>query len=156
MTEDRSIFLTKVYAKLSAYCAYQDRCTAEVEAKMKEFELSTEETILMEKRLTEERFLDDDRYAESIVRGKFFHKKWGKQKIRFLLKQKGISEAVIQKKLQLISPEEYWDAVRHLTEKKLRELGIIEKPDFHQKQKVSRFLAQKGFEFSVISEVLSE
>ena len=57
--------------KLESWCAYQDRCSSEVILKLKSFELSSDQEQKLIDYLTLNRFLDDQRYADSIVSGKF-------------------------------------------------------------------------------------
>ena len=75
--QDKKLFpFQEIKQKLVNYCVYQDRCHAEVEQKMKEFVLipeAKEEIILY---LIKENYLNEERFAKSFTRGKFYIKKW--------------------------------------------------------------------------------
>ena len=72
--------------RIQSFCAIQDRCQWEVKKKMKEWGISDEiiENILTD--LILEKFVDEQRFAESFCRGKFKIKRWGKIKIKNELK----------------------------------------------------------------------
>src|SRR6185436_5102595 len=89
--------LTKeqVYQKLRHYCAYQDRCHAEVKTKAYSLGIKKGDVEELTSRLIEEGCLDEERYARAFAGGKFRMKQWGKMKIRAELKQRRISEHCI-------------------------------------------------------------
>ncbi len=71
----------EVLEKLRHYCAYQERSRLQVERKMKQ--LGSEEgdlTFLVEK-LTEENFLNEERFVKQFVRSRAAAKGWGPRKI---------------------------------------------------------------------------
>ena len=51
--------------KLEAYCAYQDRCHYEVRTKLMQWNLSIEQQDQLISDLISNRFLDEERFAES-------------------------------------------------------------------------------------------
>ena len=74
--------------KLRHYCAYQERCHAEVKEKLYSFGLRkqmVEESIAQ---LIEEDYLNEERFAIQFAGGKFRMKQWGRVKIKHELKQK--------------------------------------------------------------------
>jgi regulatory protein len=91
-------------AKLEAYCAYQERCSQEIHKKLDSWGLSFEDCTEIIRVLKENRFFDDVRFCESFVSGKVRIKRWGRIKIRYELKLKGIKEEVIRKALSEIDP----------------------------------------------------
>ena len=145
--------LQDIKAKLAKYCAYQERCTDEVLRKLDTFQLTEDQIIELMRWLATESFLDDKRYAHQFVHGKFRLKKWGKIKIRYELKRKGILEKFIENALETeISDQEYLQTVQDLAEKKKRSLG--DKKDLLTQKKLQNYLSQKGYEWEVIKEVL--
>ena len=57
--------------KMESWCAYQDRCTFEVEQKLASWNIPTEQQNQIILHLQSNRFLDDKRFVESFVSGKF-------------------------------------------------------------------------------------
>lgn len=142
-------------AKIEAYCAYQERCQYEVATKLYAWGIVGEQQDQLISDLIVNRFLDEERFAEAYVSGKFRIKRWGRIKIRQHLKQKQISEYSIKKGLASIDMEEYYASIAHLIERKSADLEAETDP-WKKKAKIVRFLASKGYEQELIYEVLGE
>ena len=102
--------------------------------------------------LVENGFLNGERYAKSFVSGKFRINKWGKIKIRQALLQKGFSESDIKIGFLEIDKEEYRKTIQCLANKQLPKIKA--KNEFERKQKLSLYLQQKGYELSMIYELV--
>lgn len=138
-------------AKLEAYCAYQERCTKEIQKKLEDWGLSFDDSAEILRSLQENRFFDDVRFCESFVSGKVRIKRWGRIKIRYELKLKGIKEEFIRKALSEIDPLVYEENLKELTQRKWAE---TKGDEWTRKAKLHRFLASKGYENDLISEAL--
>lgn len=97
--------------------------------------------------LIEHDFLNEERYANSFVRGKFKHKKWGKIKIINELNFKGVSSYNINKAMLQIEVDQYQKTIASLAQKKVASLKGIEKNI--RFKKTVRYLQQKGFELDL-------
>jgi regulatory protein len=106
-------------------------------------------------KLIEENYLNEERFATAFAGGRFRLKQWGKVKIKYELKQKQVSEYCIKKALASISEMDYLKTVQKLFAAKLSTLKS-EKNSFVKKKKILDYLLQKGFEASIINELLSE
>lgn len=152
--ESKYSFL-EVKAKLEALCAYQERCSYELEQKMIKWGLSKEDRDALLAHLISYNFLSEERFAEAYVSGKFRIKKWGRIKIRNGLKQKRISDYSIQQGMSLIEEEEYWNHLIHLADRKFRTLtGASD--DYPTRVKLYRFLNGKGYEQDLIKDAVEE
>lgn len=140
--------------KLKRYCAYQERCHQEVVDKLYKLGLYKSQVDAVVLTLLQENFLNEQRFAEAFVSGKFRIKRWGRTKIVGQLKQKRISDYCIKKGLEQIDNNEYFDTMNYWIERKLRESK--ETDDYKKKGKVAAFLIQKGFESGLVWEVLRE
>jgi len=140
--------------KLKKYCAYQERSHKEVVDKLYKLGLykSQVDEVLLE--LIQDDFLNEERFAEAFVSGKFRIKRWGRIKIKSHLKQKNISDYCIKKGMGVIDEAEYLETLNYWVERKTRE--IKEADTFKKKGKIASFLMQKGFESFLIWEVLNE
>lgn len=139
--------------KLKRYCAYQERCHQEVVDRAYKIGLYKEQVNEAVITLIQENFLNEERYAEAYVSGKFRIKRWGRIKIVRSLKQKKISEYCIKKGLNLIEETEYLETLQYWIERK--EMEIKEADSFKKKGKIAAFLMQKGFEPSLVWEELN-
>lgn len=139
---------------MASYCAYQERCFSEVEKKMETFELSEEENQEIIDWLVADKFLDEERYAASFVRGKFNHKKWGKNKIKTALRQKGIPNSLITNSLKEIAAEDYYETILSLLKKKNQ---LLSETDSHKrKHKLYNYALSKGYESEVVFNALDD
>lgn len=135
------------HAKL--YCAYQERCHKETKEKLYSFGLSRNDADRIISQLIEEDYLNEQRFAAAYARGKFRMKQWGRSKIRYELKQKGVSEYCIKKAMTEIDDHEYEKTLLRLIELKAKELKS-EKNVFTRKKKIRDYLMQKGYEYDLI------
>ncbi len=144
----------EVFSTISRYCLYQERSHKEVRNKLYELGCTTPEVEENISELIQKDMLNEERYARAIARGKFRMKQWGKRKIIEQLKFQQVSEYCIKKGLSEIDESEYFDTAKKLAEKKLGE--VKGGKEYIRKQKVYRYLTQKGYESQVINSALNE
>jgi len=145
----------QVYLKVSAWCAYQDRCYAEVEKKLASYAIDEETSYQIISKLREENFIDEARYARSYAGGKFRIKHWGKLKIAAQLKARQIGSRLIQEAIESEIPDDdYRNTLHKILASKLQELTEDSKAIAAQKAK--QFAFQKGYEIWLITDVLNE
>ena len=140
--------------KIKQYCAYQERCHAEVRDKLYSFGLHKNEVEEIISTLITENYLNEERFAVHFAGGKFRMKQWGKHKIKQALKLRQVSDYCINKALKDIDTREYERTFQKLTEQKLKTLKG-EKNIFIKKRKLQDFLLQKGYESDLIRKALS-
>jgi regulatory protein len=143
----------QAFLKIASFCAYQERCHQEVREKLHTFALTAEEIEEVISRLIEENFLNEQRFAIAYAGGKFRVKDWGKIKIRYELQQRNISTYCIQKALESIDTEEYYEKLTLLAQKKIAQEQLRTLQD---KQKLYTYLSSKGYESNLIQEVLRD
>lgn len=153
MSEKKVFTFEEIKQKLINYCIYQDRCHKDVELKMREFMLIPEAKDELMLFLINENYLNEERFARSYTRGKFYIKKWGRNKIRINLLQKGINERLIVKSFEEINEEDYIKTIKKDIEKLLPTYKGLQ--EYQKKQKVIKFLITKGFEYDIILQELS-
>jgi len=150
----KSISKKEALQKLASYCAYQDRCLQEVQQKLREYDLVQEEMDWVVESLIAEKFLDEQRFASTFCRSKFNHKKWGRNKIRYALKGKGIEEKLIAKGLLEINEQAYCETLSDLLEKKKK--TIKDKEPFKVKKKLYAYAVGKGFEAELVRSTITQ
>lgn len=154
MNEKKSYTFLEIKQKMVNYCVYQDRCHKEVEQKMRDFLLIEEarEEILLY--LMKENYLNEERFTRSYIRGKFYMKSWGRNKIRNHLKFKGIGEKLINAGFEEIEEEDY--------EKTLEKLYVGYKDkikglqEYQKRSKTIKYLLAKGFEYEEITDLIKK
>ena len=138
--------------KLQRYCAYQDRCHAEVRSKLLDLGVygDTLEQIMAE--LITDNFLNEERFARSYARGKFNIKRWGRIRITQELKKRKITDYCIRKAMEEIEEGDYQKTLHQLIEKKASQM---EDPfSFQNKAKIAAFLIRRGFESKLVWEAI--
>lgn len=138
--------------KIQRFCAYQERCHQEVEKKLSSFGLGEEARGQLILELIQENFLNEERFASAYVSGKFRIKKWGKKKIQLKLKEKAVSDYCINKAMAEIDEEEYLKTLEEVINYKWRQ--VKDKDAYKKKGKVANYAYSRGFESSLIWEIL--
>ena len=144
----------QVLDKMAKYCAYQERCVKDVRDKLKTFEIPEEEKTKILDYLLDNRFVNDERFAKSFVRGKVNQSGWGVNKIRFHLIQKGIDKDIIEDALGQTDKEVYRQRLIDILKTKTK--TIKADSDFEKKRKLAAYAMQKGFEGALVWEVLKD
>jgi regulatory protein len=151
--EKKRIPLSEAIIKIRTYCNYRERCHKEVREKLYDLGLWKRDVDLALMQMMDENLLNEERYARSYVRGHFYNKKWGKRKINYELKSKQIHDRLIQMAFEEIDEAEYAVMIKKLIAQKSKE---VKGSSFEKQQKVSRYLAQKGYDFNDFGPTLRE
>lgn len=130
------------------YCSLQERSQQQVRDKLYDWGLYGDDVEEVISWLISEDFINEERFAESYVRGHFNLKKWGRIKIKQGLEQKKISDYCIKTGMKQIDNEDYQNTINSLLEKKWKTLK--ESNLYIKKQKAVRYLLQKGYEADLI------
>ena len=138
--------------KAATYASRCEHCESEVREKLLIWGGSNEETEKIIAYLVEERYIDNQRYANSYTRDKFRFNHWGKYKISMMLRSKDIGNDVIEEALNQIEEEEYLEKLEQIIKDKLRSLKYSS--EYEKKGKLFKFAQSRGFESSAISKVI--
>ena len=149
--------LTKeqAFQKLKHFCAYQERCHSEVKEKLFGYGLRANEVDELISTLITENYLNEERFAIQFAGGRYRLKKWGRNKIRYELKSRQVSEYCIRKALKEIPEDEYYETLLKLAHKRWEELKR-EKNRFTKLKKARDFLLQKGYEQALVQDALKQ
>lgn len=148
--------LTKEQAlqKVKQYCAYQERSHTEVKQKLWDLGIHPAMHDEMISALIEEDYLNEERFAKAFAGGKFRMKDWGRKKIIYALKEKGVSEYNIRKAMKEIDEEAYDETLLELAKKKY---DLLKKEQYLvRKKKTMDYLVQKGYEYEKVNSILNK
>ena len=140
--------------KLKKYCVYQERCHAEVKKKLYEMGMIKSSIDKIIGILVSENFLNESRFANQFVSGKFNIKGWGKYKIINEMKIKSISDYDINNAISKINRNDYLNKIQILSEKKLMQLEKYTTKK--KKEKLYNFLNYRGWEIDLINEQIKK
>lgn len=144
----------QIIHKLESYCAYRERCEAEVRQKLFALNVENKAWDFYLNYLKENNFLNEERFAIAFTRGKFSMKNWGKRKIMQELQLKKIDTPKIRQSIEQIDDGMYYLRLQDLLFKKNK--AIKDADVLKRKQKLINFALQKGYEIDLINEALKE
>ncbi len=150
--DNKNIIREVLAEKARQYCAYRERCTHEVEEKLRALGADKATAAELTVRLREEGFIDNHRFATMFARGKFQNNHWGKVKIRAVLLKQRIPDHIIREALDAIEDETYLKSLQTLISNKIDELKTKNKK--HIREKTAAYCIQKGYEPSLVYETL--
>jgi regulatory protein len=140
--------------KLEHFCAYQERCHAEVISKLYDLKMTSDEMDSIVVQLIEGNFLNETRFACSYARGKHRIKHWGRIRITNELKARQISSTNITLALKEISAEEYENTFDQLSERCWN--TIQEKNNLKKRKKFCDYLLRRGYESNLVYDKVKE
>ena len=144
----------KTVQQIQRYCAFQDRSSFDVQEKLKKLGVPYPRMKELIAQLAEEGFLDDHRFVRSFVQGKFRQNKWGRIKIGYALKGKGIPDPLIREALENLDDEDYRNMLQTLISRKRKEIKT--ENNLNVRQKIINFALGKGYEMPLILDILKE
>lgn len=139
---------------LARYCAYQERCVQEVQTKMADLGLMPSDFPDYLQWLAKNNYLHEGRFAEIYVRSKFNQKHWGRQKINFELRKRGISESLVLSAWESINDSAYTEQLNQLIRKKKASLKSGTPVQMYQKCVL--YAQSKGYEINLIHQHVKE
>ena len=137
---------------LANYCSQAERCLFDVRKKLQTANLSDNAEKRIIDRLLREKFIDEKRFSRSFVYDKFFFNQWGRVKITYELRLKGIQPDDYYEAIETIDDDEYLTVLSGILTTKKRSTKGHSSQDVYQK--LFRFAAARGFEPPVIVKVL--
>lgn len=138
----------EIYGKLARICSRSEECTPDIRKKIADWGGDPEMTDRIVARLQKEKYLDDARYVSAYTRDKFRLNKWGRIKIRYQLRMKGIPDEIIAVGLEKIDEDQY---IKLLVKTMADKAKTVKKPNkFERMSQVIRFTQSRGFEPELI------
>lgn len=141
----RKLSSEQALEKLMSYCSKMERCRFDVRKKLYNWDIDSQKTDAIINKLVSLGFVNDQRYIESYIRGKFYYNKWGRVKIRYNLKLKGFEEADIIPALDLFFDGVDYEAM--ILEQLIRKnKSITVEDEYLRKTKLIQFGQSRGYE----------
>ena len=150
MTED-ALFKTTL-TKAMRICSQRELCISDVVTKLKSWGATESNAHKILDILLKENFINEERYAKAFVKDKFCYNKWGKIKIASHLKAKRIPSEIINLALNSIDNNQYISTIEEVL--KSHKKSVKAKNDYELKAKLIRFGLSRGFESSLLYELI--
>ena len=154
MKSTADLSLKEVIQKMEYYCAYQERCHAEIKEKLYSFQITPGEKDQIIVHLLDHNYLNEERFASVYTQSKLHQKKWGKKRITLELKAKQISSFLITKSIREIDANEYKSIFDQVSEKQWD--TITEKNTLKKRKKFCDYLLRKGWESDWVYEKVKD
>lgn len=141
----------KALIRLEELCARAEHCTYELSQKLRGWGIGQEDSEVIIHSLQRRRFVDDKRFAASFVRDRYRYGRYGRVKIRLLLRAKHIDADTIEEALDEIDDDEYLEILKGLIKSKMRGLDMSV---YEDRTKVYRHALSRGYEAALVSRVI--
>ncbi|MCI7575325.1 MAG: RecX family transcriptional regulator [Bacteroidales bacterium] len=144
---------SEILQKAAAYCSVAEHCEQDVRDKITAWGMTeTDCQDALVEYLTQNEYLSAERYCKAFVHDKLLYQGWGRQKMRQMLRQKGLPGEQIAIALEDIEEEVYSSVLTDILQKKARSLK--KETGDTLRQKLLRFAYSRGFEYPEIEAAL--
>ena len=142
-----------IVEKIQSYCLYQDRCLKEVKKKLNTLNTEKDLQLKIINYLVDSDYLNEERFTKFFIQGKLRIKKWGKIKLKYELKVRGIDNKIIEAHIKNISEDEYLSYFDEFSSNKIKFL----KGNINQKKSsFINYFTYRGWENYLIYEKLKD
>ena len=149
----RTVTPAQAQVRLEDLCAKAERCTWELRQKLRLWQIAPSEAEAIIDRLTRTRFVDDSRFARSVVHDKVSFERRGRLYLRRYLAARHIPSATIADALAEIDEDAYRENIKHVLQSRLRSKSDLAET-FEGRTKVFRYGVSRGYEPGLVSETL--
>lgn len=140
--------------KLAAYCSSAEHCVQDVKKKIQSAGLAEEVSDRIVARLLQEKFIDEERFARAFVNDKLRFNQWGRIKIAYELKRKGIPLSYVENAIVSLDEYSYNQILLSLLKAKKKTLKGV--GSHEQYVKLLRFAIGRGFTPQEINSCLKD
>jgi len=151
---DGNVKYRQALTKAMAMCSQSERCSFDVAAKLRQWELFEDEISRAIDYLIKERFLNEERFVDFYINDKLRFNKWGKIKLTFMLRQKQIPGELIRSALSRIDDDFYKTVLSDLLRSKIK--SVKGATDYERKGKLAVFAQSHGFEAELAFQVAGQ
>ncbi len=141
--------------KMMNICSAREMCSSDILTKLQSWGIAVNDQKKILRKLSDENFFNDERYARAFIHDKLKLQKWGRIKIRYALKIKQIPEKISEHILQENDDWNYTSELENLIRKKMKSVKT-EEPGLATKARLFRFAAGRGFESELIYSILNK
>ena len=135
----------QILSKLTAMCSRSEHCTHDVKEKLRRWQVDEATGREVVTYLTEEKYIDDSRYARFFINDKIKYNRWGKNKVEQALRMKGIPSDIFSPLLSEVSDNDYEEILMPLLRSKCK--SVKASSDYEFRIKLIRFALGRGFTY---------
>ena len=142
-----------IIEKIQSYCLYQERCIKEVKNKLFSLKVSSKSANDIIEYLIDNDYLNEERYTKMFTQGKLRIKKWGRIKLKYELRLKGIEIKIINKHINQIIEEEYIKCFNEFSTNKIK---FLKGSTDQKKRSFINYFTYRGWENDLIYQKLKD
>ena len=142
-----------ILQKMQSYCMYQERCIQEVKKKLTRLQVVPKTKSKIINHLIDDDYLNEVRFTKSFIQGKLRIKKWGRIKLNYELKIRGVKKIIIDEEINKISKANYYDYFNEFSNNKIK---ILKGSKEQKKRSFINYFTYRGWENNLIYEKLNE
>ncbi len=140
--------------RAASFCAESERSVVEVERRLRKWGVDDDDIDSIIDKLKSDDFVNDERYCKAYINDRFRLNHWGKVKIVYELKKRGLDKEYIDAAIDDIDDDEYTEVLRKLIDDKLR--TIKDTDVYSAKVKILGYALRRGFESDIVSKILKD
>ena len=149
LSKDEKVILEK----MRSYCMYQERSVQEVKKKLTCLQVISKTKSKIINHLIDDDYLNEVRFAKSFIQGKLRIKKWGRIKLNYELRTRGVKKFIIDEQINKISNDDYYDYFNEFSNNKIK---ILKGSKDQKKRSFINYFTYRGWENNLIYEKLNE
>lgn len=138
--------------QLMERCAKAEVCVSDAQRLMARWQVPADERQGVIERLIEERFIDEERYAEAFVRDKVNFSRWGARKISEALFQKRIPGDVAKRALEQLEGIAMGDRLE--TDLRRKNRSVKDEDPYKRREKLLRFGVSRGYDYETVAQAI--
>ena len=142
-----------ILEKMRSYCMYQERCIQEVKKKLTRLQVIPKSKSKIINHLIDDDYLNEVRFTKSFIQGKLRIKKWGRIKLNYELKMRGVKKFIIDEEINKISKRDYYD---YFNEFSINKIKTLKGSKEQKKRSFINYFTYRGCENNLIYEKLNE
>ena len=141
-------------ARAAQLCSRGEHCISQIQEKLLTWGATSEDAKDIIARLVEEKFIDNNRFARAYCHDKFCYSRWGRVKIRQMLRHLRLTDEEIAEGMTTIPEEDYLQVLSDCLRAKDRTLRDTD--PYQRKGKLVRHLLSRGFEMELVIDVVDD
>lgn len=141
-------------ARMAALCSVSEHCELEIREKLQRAVVSAPDIDRIVERLYDEGYLNTARYCRAYALDKLRFTHWGRLKIEYALRGKGLPQEDIREALDELPEDEYQRVLHDLLQQKAR--MIVDDDEYTRRGKLMRYATGRGFTADEINNSLED
>lgn len=141
--------------RLTSLCSRSEQCEYDLDTKMRNWGLSSTDRKEVIEYLSENRYLDNGRFARSYANDKARFSAWGPYKIRMELAKRRINSGLITEALENVDKEVWKEGLLKNAESKAKSMDLTGEDGYDERTKLYRYLIGRGYPSSASTKAVS-